>query len=150
MMLQSGRVFAKSEAISNNALIAGSVHYIARLDLLPGCGLNSNPALIDLDRGHFRFLPRHSAIVNREIEQVGVDILSEPVVFVLCARTELQAFARVINLAFPVINESERSLDSASGADVIGQLVGVNKIIELGHTIFISNQRNQQRGMRYR
>ena len=47
-----------------------------------------------------------------------------------------------------MIDIAEVALDSASGADVLRQAIGVNQILQLREIIFLSEKRNEERGVR--
>ena len=70
----------------------------------------------------------------------AVGILAKPVVLVTSAGAELKAFLRIVSLARAVIDIAEVAFDPASGADVLGQAISVNQVLQLRETIFLSQK----------
>ena len=61
--------------------------------------------------------------------KISVDILSKPMVLVTRGGPELQTFRRVVSLAWAMIHIAKVALDATSGADALGQTLGVNQVI---------------------
>src|SRR4029079_7091419 len=94
-------------------------------------GLKHDSRGCDLYAADHGFLAWDCAIVNRQIMEIGIDILPEPMVFVPCIGAELQTFSWVVGLAWAMINIAEVALDSARGGNALGQTLRVNEIIQL-------------------
>jgi hypothetical protein len=112
--------------------VSGAIDKITGANFFTRGRLELYTLFVDLEVGYFRFLPRHRAIVNREIVKIGINILPEPMILIARARTELQAFSAIVNLTGSMIDIAEVALKAACGADMFGQPLSIYNVLELG------------------
>src|SRR5262249_9179175 len=99
MMLEPGGIFAQAKVIGEDTLMSGAIGKVAGADFFPARCLELYPLLVDLDRRDFGLLARHGAIVHRKIMQIGIDILTKPMVLVAGASAELKALPTIVRAA---------------------------------------------------
>src|SRR5262249_15844022 len=120
MMFEPAWLVAQVEAFGENAFVPGTIDQVPRANRLTRSSFQSYAVTIDLEISDSSFLARHCTVMDREVVQIGIDILAEPMILIPRARSKLQAFCAIVGLTGTMKDITKVTFDTTGGADVLG------------------------------